>query len=296
MPNTSIFLSVFFQNDDINYLWGTIAVKKWVLFLLVAGFVMSNIDSSKVKTENAVPDRIEEKIEPSQNEVLSSSIVKEEHHFLLVTLDNGIVKKAVIAKMSNGSQTMGVATLSKEQIEQVLSKVQVDLETLSKDSQIKHEIETHLGFPIDHVIAVEKNGYIELFSRIFPDGIPLQLSDNMKKDLQFVNQSEKQHVKADEFFEIIKALKQTQKYDQELNQLIIDTVSSQLSKPDVSLALFGFVTDVDQYFFTDLTMAQLLTMGINIMKNPVQEVQKLEVPMNPKEEVIKPIQKEMKHF
>jgi hypothetical protein len=103
-------------------------------------------------------------------------------------------------------------------------------------------------------------------------------------------------VKVDEFFEIIKALKQTQKYDQELNQLIIDTVSSQLSKPDVSLALFGFVTDVDQYFFTDLTMAQLLTMGINLMKNPVQEVQKLEVPMNPKEEVIKPIQKAMKHF
>jgi hypothetical protein len=271
-------------------------VKKWVLFLLVAGFILSNIDHSKVKTENVVPDRIEKKIGSSQNEVLSSSIGNEEHHFLLLTLDNKNVRKAIIAKISDGSQTMGVATLSKEQTEQVISNEQVDLETISKDSQIKYELETQFGFPINHVIAVEKNGYIELFSRIFPNGIPLQLSDEMKKDLQLVNESEIQHVKAEEFFEIMKALKQTQKYDQEINQLIVDTFISQLSKPDVSLAFLGFVTDFDEYFYTDLTMNQLLTMGINMMKNPVQEVQKLEVPMNPKEEVLKPIEKEMKHF
>jgi hypothetical protein len=271
-------------------------VKKWVFFFLVAGFIMSNIDSSKVRIENGVPDGIEKKIKTSQNEILSSTIENEEHHFLLLTLDNKNVRKAVIAKISDGSQTMGVATLSKEQTEQVISNEQVDLQNISEDSQIKYELETQFGFPINHVIAVEKNGYIELFSRIFPNGIPLLLSDEMKKDLQLDNQSEKQHVKVEEFFEIVKSLKQTQKYDQEINQLIVDTFTSQLSKPDVSLALFGFVTDFDEYFYTDLTMNQLLTMGINMMKNPVQEVQKLEVPMNPKEEVLKPIEKEMKHF
>ncbi|CAG9609886.1 hypothetical protein [Pseudoneobacillus rhizosphaerae] len=271
-------------------------MKKWVLLILVAGFIMSNKESSKVKTENIVPDGIGEKVESSQNEVLSSSFGKEGHHFLLLTLDNKNVRKAVIAKISDGSQTMGVATLSNEQIEQVLSTEQVDLQTISKDSQIKYELETHFGFPINNVIAVEKNGYIELFARIFPDGIALQLSDEMKKDLKLVNQSKKEHVKAEEFFKIMKTLKQTQKYDQEINQLIVDTFTSQLSKPEASLALFGFVTDLDEYFYTDLTMNQLLTMGINMMKNPVQEVQKLEVPMNPKQEVIKPIEKEMKHF
>lgn len=271
-------------------------VKKWVFFLLVAGFVMSNIDTSKVKTEIVVPEKIEGKIEPSQNEVLSSSIVKDGHHFLLITLDSGNVRKAVIARVSDGSQTMEVATLSEKQIEQVLSNELVDLKSLSKGSQIKNNIETHFGFPIDHVIAVEKNGYIDLFSKIFPDGIPLKLSEDMKKELQIVNLSEILQVDADEFFEIIKQLKQTQKYDQELNQLIIDTVSSQLSKPEVSLALIGFVSDIDKYFFTDLSMSQLLTLGINIMKNPVQEVQRMEVPINSKKEVIKPIQVKMENF
>jgi hypothetical protein len=271
-------------------------VKKWVLFFLVAGFVMSNIDSNEVKTENLVPERAEEIIEPSPVEVLSSSIEKEEQHYLLITLDNGNVRKAVIAKISDGSQTMGVATLSKKQVEQVLSNDHVELQTISTDPKIRNELETHFGFPIDHVIAVEKNGYIELFSKIFPDGIPLQLSDDMKRDLQIVDHEEIKNVDSVEFFETIKAIKQTQKYDKELNQLIIDTISSQLSKPDVSLALLGFVTDVDKYFFTDLTMTQLLSMGINIMKNPVQEVQKLEVPLNPRAEVIKPIYEDKNHF
>jgi hypothetical protein len=271
-------------------------VKKWVFFLLVAGFVMSNIDTSKVKTQNIASERAEEKIKTSQNAVLSSTIEKEAHHFLLISLDNGQIRKAVIAKMSDGSQTMGVATLSKKQIEKVLPNELVELHSLSKDSQVKNKIETYFGFPIDHVIAVEKNGYIDLFSKLFPDGIPLQLSEEMKTDLQIVNQSEILHVAADEFFEIIKLLKQTQKYDNELNQLIIDTVTSQLSNPNVSLALLGFVTDVDKYFFTDLSMSQLLTMGINIMKNPVQEVQKMEVPINSKKEVLMPIQIKVEHF
>jgi hypothetical protein len=271
-------------------------VKKWVLFLLVTGFVMSNIDTSKVKTENVVPERIEGKLESSQNEVLSSSIEKDGLHFLLITLDSGNVRKAVIANLSDDSQKMGVATLSKKQIEQVLSNELVDLQSLSKDSHIKKKIETQFGYPIDHVIAIEKNGYIDLFSKIFPDGIPLQLSEDMKKDLQIVNQSVILQVAPVEFFEIIKRLKQTQKYDQELNQLIIDTVSSQISKPDALLTLLSFVTDVDKYFFTDLSISQLITMGINIMKNPVQEVQKIEVPLNSKEEVIEPIKIKKEHF
>jgi hypothetical protein len=286
MIQISIFLSVFFQNDDINDLRRTIDLKKWVLFLLIAGFVLSNIDRFKVDTGQVVPESLEENIDTSPGETLSSAIEKGEHHYLLVALDNGKVKKAVIAKMVDGSKTMGIASVSNELMEELLSSKQVDLEAISKDNQLTNRLKAQIGVPIDHIIAVEKNGYIELFSRIFPEGIPLPLSEEMKKDVQLVSSSEIKHVvKADEFFETIKILKQTQKYDKELNQMIVDTVSSQLSKPDVPLALLDFVNEVEQYFFTDLTMTQLISMGINIMSNPVQEVQKLEVPLNPMEEV-----------
>jgi hypothetical protein len=275
---------------------GTLQLKKWAFFLLVAGFILNNIDSFKFNTENAGLDRVERerKFNPLPFEVLSSSNEEVDHHFLLLTLDNGMVNKAVIAKVSDATQTLGVASLSEEQINQFLIGEHVNLQSLPKDTYIRSQLETRIGFPIDQVIAVEKNGYIELFSRIFPDGIPLELSNEMKKDIQFENQSEVRHVNAKEFFETIKALKQTKKYDQEVNQLIIDTVSTQLSKPDITLALVELVTEVDQYLFTDLSLPQLLTLGLNIMKNPVQEVQKLEVPKNSVEEVIHQVKSEKK--
>jgi hypothetical protein len=273
---------------------GTLQLKKWVFFLLVAGFILNNIDSFKFNTKNAVLERVEGKLKPSQFEVLSSSNEEMDHHFLLITLDNGMVNKAVIAKVSDASQTLGVASLSEEKINQFLLDEQVDLQSLPKDAHIKSQLETRIGFPIDHVIAVEKSGYIELFSRIFPDGIPLEMSNEMNKDIQLLNQSEIRHVDAKEFIETIKALKQTKKYDQEVNQLIIDTVSTQLSKPEITLALVELVTEVDQYLFTDLTLPQLISLGLNLMKNPVQAVQKLELPTNSVEEVIHQAKSEKK--
>jgi uncharacterized membrane protein YheB (UPF0754 family) len=255
---------------------------------------LNNIDSFKFNTENAVLDRVERKLKPSQFEVLSSSTEEMDHHFLLITLDNGMVNKAVIAKVSDASQTLGVASLSEEKINQFLLDEQVDLQSLPKDAHIKSQLETRIGFPIDHVIAVEKSGYIELFSRIFPDGIPLEMSNEMNKDIQLLNQSEIRHVDAKEFIETIKALKQTKKYDQEVNQLIIDTVSTQLSKPEITLALVELVTEVDQYLFTDLTLPQLISLGLNLMKNPGQAVQKLELPTNSVEEVIHQAKSEKK--
>lgn len=274
-------------------------MKKWVLFLLIAGFITSNLDSSKVKTENSSQENLttSHDIKEAQNqEELSSSIVKNDRHFLLMTLDNGEVKKVVLAKISDDSKTLGVATITEREINQALSNKKVNLQTISEDSQLKNKLEANLGVPIDHIVAVEKNGYLSIFSKIFPEGVPLRLSDEMKKDLQVDSNSEMINVNANEFLETIKILKQTKKYDTELNQLIVETISSQLSKPDFAITLFGVLTDVDQHFFTDLTMEQLLTLGIQMMKNPVQEVQKIEVPNKQYEEVMEPIQNEMNHF
>jgi anionic cell wall polymer biosynthesis LytR-Cps2A-Psr (LCP) family protein len=274
-------------------------MKKWVIFLIVAGFVASNMDSSKVKTENPPQETlsiIEQKTESPVKEEQIPSIKPNKRNFLFLSLENDKVKKAVVAKMKDDSKTMEVATLSKSDIEQVLSVQSNNIESISKDTQLKTNIESHLGVSIDHIIAVEKKGYLDLFSEMFPEGIPLQLTDEMKKDLNIEEQKEMYYVDGNEFLETIKELKQTQKYDQEINQLIIKTVTTQLYKPDVVLSLFGILNEMDDYFFTDLTMDEFLEIGLNAFRNPIQDVQKLEVPKSQGEEVMESKQSEFHRY
>jgi hypothetical protein len=78
--------------------------------------------------------------------------------------------------------------------------------------------------------------------------------------------------------------------------MIVNTFSSELSKPDVVLSMFGIITEINQFFFTDLTMDELLSIGLDMMKNPVQEVHKLEIPTTYEQEVMKKAQNELSVF
>jgi hypothetical protein len=263
-------------------------MKKWVLFLLIAGFVTSNIDYAKV-AENTSPEKNsnmhEEEYTFSENS--HQSIKEDQQFFLFLSLDNDKVRKAVLTKMSNDSQTIGVATFSEEEIKQMMIPNQsVNIQLISKDNQLKEKIETNLGVPIKNIVALEKQGYKALFSRIFPEGLPLRLTDDMKKDLQISVESEQSNVDINEFIKTITMLKETRKYQHELNQVIFNTVSSQLSKPEVLISLFSLLSEVDEYLFTDLTLEELLAIGIDVMKNPVQEVQKMELPIPQDQEVL----------
>jgi hypothetical protein len=282
-------------------------MKKWVIFLLIAGIVTSNLNTPKDQMENSsiknsqteeLPLEIQEVKElPVDKELLTkNNTISKERNFLFVTTKQDKAEKAVIVKQIAGAQRVEVANLSKKEIMQWLGVHAENLKAFSKDESILDNMESKTGISIDHIIVIDKKGYDDMITKVFPDGIPIQLTDEMRKDLELEDSNQKNYVDAHEFLETIKTLKATHKYDHELNQMIVNTFSTQLSKPDVVLSMFGIITELNQFFFTDLTMDELLSIGLDMMKNPVQEVHKLEIPNSYEQEVMKKAQNELSVF
>jgi hypothetical protein len=282
-------------------------MKKWVLFLLIAGIVTSNLNTPKDQMENSsiknsqteelTPEIQEVKELPVDKELLTkNNKISKERNFLFVTTKQDKAEKAVIVKQIADTQRVEVANLSKKEIMQWLGVHVENLKAFSKDESILDNMESKIGITIDHIIVIDKKGYDDMITKVFPDGIPIQLTDEMRKDLELEDNNQKNYVDAHEYLETIKTLKATHKYDHELNQMIVNTFSTQLSKPDVVLSLFGIITELNQFFFTDLTMDELLSIGLDMMKNPVQEVHKLEIPNIYEQEVMKKAQNELSVF
>jgi hypothetical protein len=282
-------------------------MKKWVLFLLIAGIVTSNLNTPKDQMEsssikNSQTEELPREIQgvkelPVDKELLTkNNKISKERNFLFVTTKQDKAEKAVIVKQIAGTQRVEIANLSKKEIMQLLGVHAENLKAFSKDESILDNMESKIGISIDHIIVIDKKGYDDMITKVFPDGIPIQLTDEMRKDLELEDNNQKNYVDAHEFLETIKTLKATHKYDHELNQMIVNTFSSELSKPDVVLSMFGIITEINQFFFTDLTMDELLSIGLDMMKNPVQEVHKLEIPTTYEQEVMKKAQNELSVF
>lgn len=265
-------------------------MKKWVLLLLIAGFIVSNFYREDDNTENQT------EYGPMEKEQLGdlAGIYSEEskavqqieedlsgNYFLFVTIEEGKAAKAIVANLQDGSQEMEVATIAKAELDK-FDFGEVGEKT--DNTVLKTAISSETGLPIDYIITMDKTGYQALLTRIFPEGIPLNLTTEMRAELM-VDGSIK-NVDANEFLEIIKKLKASGKFDLEINQMIINTFSQQLTKPDVAMSLVNFIPELGQYLQTDLTLNELLSIGFDVMQNPIQEVHKLEIPEMHEQEVM----------
>jgi hypothetical protein len=287
----SILSDIYFQNGNISY-FGVMKVKKWILLLLVAGFIASHYYRENDETEKNIEYGSIKKEQLGELAGLYSEESKEVQqveddesgqYLLFVTTDEGKAEKAIVANLQNGSQEMEVAAISKEELDQFdFSKVDNKTENVA----LKTGISTETGLPIDYIIKVDKIGYQALLTKLFPEGIPLNLTSEMRAELMFDESN--RNADSKEFLEIMKRLKETGKFDLEINQMIINTFSQQLTKPEVAMSLVTFIPELRQYLETDLTMNELLSIGINVMQNPIQEVHKLEIPKIRDQEVMEP--------
>jgi predicted nucleic-acid-binding protein len=256
-------------------------MKRLVLFLIVGGFVGSHFFQSNQLAENQASEQTSNIKEvnsvPSVEKTTSSQV--NNRHFLFLSLDKGNVKKVLITKIDNDSQTIEVASLSQENIKQFMNEKPTWIQDISKDDQFINEMGTNLGIPLNNIIVMEKQGFSNLFLEIFPNGMPLKLSDKMKSDLHVNENTDTYYVNSDEFVETMKVLKQHPEYEQEIHEMVVEAFYTQLSKPEVLLSMFNIIGDSEKYFFTDLTLSDLISIGIKVMKNPINDIQTLEVPM-----------------
>ncbi|MFD2445692.1 hypothetical protein ACFSO7_17170 [Bacillus sp. CGMCC 1.16607] len=252
-------------------------MKKLVLVLLVGGFIASNL--------NAPQKDVSQKDHPPLVDEVNGTAIFEgipvdngEHHMLFVTLENEKVKKAVVSIMDSKAQTIEVASLTEENIAQCFDEKISGTNRLTKNDYLKNNLERCLGISINNIVAVEKQGFSVMYSKIFPKGMPLQLTANMKKDLHINDSSDMYFVDSDEFIKTMKILKQNPNYKDELHQIVIQAFYSQFTKPEIVMSIFTLISDSDKYLFTDLSFTDLITLGVKVMKNPIKDVQTLDIP------------------
>jgi hypothetical protein len=271
---------------------------KWFIFILIiGGVVVSTFQTPMLQTKKETNDlhSIAENIRIASDVSFQNETKNNLHFLFIIKADQGKIEKSIIAKLSDDSSKVEIAPLQDRVIEEVVNDKIPQTKDPSQVELFKGKIASMIEVPVDHIIIVEKQSLIAMFDNVFPKGIPLHLSAEMKKDLKISSKSDP-YMNASKFLKSIKTLKETHKYELELNEMIIKTVSSQLSTPDVLLSLMGTITNIDQYLYTDLKKEEIFALGMHVMKNPVLEVQKLEKPPQLDQEVLDSLKTEINPF
>lgn len=257
-------------------------MKKLVFLLLIGGFITSNFFADKeleAKNSSGIESPFEEVKKVSSSEKMLLGEISE-RKYLFVTIHEGIVHKAFIAK-TNNSETIEIATISKDKIEQLLTLGAASTKDFNQKANFKKRFSSQIGISIDHIIVLDKQGYIDVYSKVFPNGVSLKLTDEMKKNIAIKDDSDQYLVKnAIEFLEIVKKLNQNHHNKQEIYSMLAQSLTIEIAKPEVLISLVGIVNELDQFVYTDLSIDELLSLGFSVMNQSRKEVEKFEIPNN----------------
>ena len=127
--------------------WSDI-MKKIVLFLLVGGFIASNLtDIKKKPNEYSVKQpTISEEVNGTIAIHKTANSLANNRSFLFLSLDKGKVKKVILTKMDSKTQKIEVAVLPKERMEQYLVGKPVEFDgVFSNDDYLKNSLEKSMG-------------------------------------------------------------------------------------------------------------------------------------------------------
>ncbi|WP_442594163.1 hypothetical protein [Neobacillus sp. D3-1R] len=257
-------------------------MKKAVFLLLIAGFIASNFyadKESKFKNNPVVETQMEEvQTIPSSTD---DKVLGEysEKSYLLLTLKEGNVHKAIMAKTNNNSETIEMTSIPNEQIEPILSTETDSPEGFEKDAHFKERLAKHMGISIDHIIVFDKKGYIDVYSKLFPNGVNLNLTEEMKKDLDVSSDSKEYSVKnPDELLKVVKMLTEDHQNKEEIYSMLAQSFTKQILKPDTLFSLFTIANQIHHYIYTDLSIDELLSFGFHVMKKSGSETDSFELP------------------
>ncbi|HYK72159.1 MAG TPA: hypothetical protein VEV44_03355 [Pseudoneobacillus sp.] len=255
-------------------------MKKLVFFLLIGGFVASNFYADKemeAKNSSKLQPPFEEvkKVPPSDQKLLGEN---SEMKYLFVLLQEGKIHNAILANRKHNSSTIEVATIPIQKMESLFTSKSATIEDFNQEQDFIERFTSQNGIPVNHIIVLDKQAYMDVFSKVFPKGISLNLTEEMKRNLAITNDSDPYLVSADEFIELIKLLNQNGFNKQEVYSMLYQSVTTQITKPDFIWSFLNIVNDLDQFVYTDLSINEMLSLGLSVMKESGTGLEKFDIP------------------
>ncbi|KAB2333542.1 LCP family protein [Bacillus mesophilum] len=150
---------------------------------------------------------------------------------------------------------------------------------------LKDTIQENFGIKIDHTAVIDFNGFAAMMDILAPDGIEVEVSQQLIDDMKLDVTPGKQKLNGDQLLSYVR-FRHDAKSDfgrvdrqQEVLISIKDQVMKQFTTPEGLVKFPEMLKDVMNYVETDLNFEQAFSIGTSFLLNPITEIETLRVPV-----------------
>ncbi|MGD6944361.1 LCP family protein [Cytobacillus gottheilii] len=150
---------------------------------------------------------------------------------------------------------------------------------------LKDTIQENFGIKIDHTAVIDFNGFAAMMDILAPDGIEVEVSQQLIDDMKLDVTPGKQKLNGDQLLSYVR-FRHDAKSDfgrvdrqQEVLVSIKDQVMKQFTTPEGLVKFPEMLKEVMNYVETDLNFEQAFSIGTSFLLNPITEVETLRVPV-----------------
>ncbi|MCM3599925.1 LCP family protein [Robertmurraya korlensis] len=153
------------------------------------------------------------------------------------------------------------------------------------DKLLKETIEKNFNVKIDHVALIDFQGFIEVVNILAPQGLKVNVSKPMMKDLRISGEPGMHVLKGQQLLDYVRFRHDAMsdfgrvKRQQDVIISLKDQAVETLGSFDGIVKLPEILTEVANHMDTDIALKDYLTLGATFILNPVSNVETLRVPV-----------------
>jgi polyisoprenyl-teichoic acid--peptidoglycan teichoic acid transferase len=150
---------------------------------------------------------------------------------------------------------------------------------------LKETIEENFRIKIDHTAVIDFNGFARMMEILAPEGIEVEVSQNLIDDMQLDVVPGKQKLNGEEILSYVRfrhdANSDFGRVDrqQEVLVSIKDQVMERFTSPEGLVKFPEMLKEVMNYVDTDLNFEEAFSIGASFLLNPITEIVTLRVPV-----------------
>ncbi|WP_264806252.1 LCP family protein [Cytobacillus sp. NCCP-133] len=151
---------------------------------------------------------------------------------------------------------------------------------------LKETIENNFGVEIDHTAVIDFQGFVKMLDAIAPNGIEVNVTSAMIKDMGLNLEPGKQKLKGNDLLSYVRFRHDGQSdfgrvdRQQEILISLKDQVMDEFSTPAGIARFPEVISQAMKYVETDLKLEEVLSLGASFLVNPITDIETLRVPVS----------------
>ncbi len=234
-----------------------------------------------------------DRIKPS--DFFINKLMEKPVHFLVVGVDSRGEEESradsiMIVQYSAEDRTIKIASVMRDSYVEIpgykqdYGKINQSY-FLGGEELLKETIQNNFGIKIDYTITVDFHGFATMIDAIVPEGINVDVSEEMIKDMNFDMEAGDNTLHGEELLKYVRFrhddlsdFGRVNRQQEVLLQLKTE-INEKINSLDGVTQLPSIVDTVVKNVKTDLSVGQMFTLSSNIFLHPVEEIKTMRIPV-----------------